>query len=441
MSLVFGRLVVVTELTGTLIRPGDTDYDAASTTYAATGAPAVIVRPSSAADVAAAVLHARDNGLVLSVRSGGHGGHGLSTNTGGLVIDLSSLASIAVDGDTVTIGGGAVWGDIAAALRPHELALTSGDTVSVGVGGLTLGGGIGWMVRQYGLALDSLVDAEIVTASGAIVRASDEPDLYWAIRGGGGNFGVVTSFVFRAHPLRQVVAGSISFGADNLAGLLRGWRDVMRAAPEQLNATFLAMPGFGPEMPAGIQVLVCYAGDDRAAADAAIAPLLALPGVLASDITVKDYADVLEEAHPPEGITSVVNNGFAPTLSDELVDELASVYSQLGASVLMIRSLRGALNRIEADATAFAWRDSEVLLISAAFLPPDADGAAIARVRDVWHTLQPRLSGSYGNFLTTADENTVESMYPPATLARLREIKRTWDPANLFNQNQNIRPA
>jgi hypothetical protein len=195
-------------------------------------------------------------------------------------------------------------------------------------------------------------------------------------------------------------------------------------------------------MPASIQVLVCFAGDDRDAADAAIAPLLALPGVLASDISLKNYADVLEEAHPPGGdITVVGNNAFAPTLDDALIDELAAVYPQLGGSVLMIRSLSGALNRIEADATAFAWRDSEVLIISAAFLPPGSDEAAVARAQGLWDSLLPRLSGSYGNFLTTADDKPVASMYPLATLARLRDIKRTWDPANLFNQNQNIRPA
>ena len=283
-------------LDGALLLPGDDGYVAASTTHYATGEPALVVVASSTVDVVAAVRHASDHGLRLSVKGGGHGTSGASTNVGGLVLDLSRLDSVEVvdqDAALVRIGGGATWGHIANALEAHGLALTSGDTVSVGVGGLTLGGGIGWLVRKYGLALDSLVAAEVVTANGDVITASESehPDMFWALRGGGGNFGVVTAFTFEAHPLDGVISGTIDLDPSTLADTLKGWRDVMRSAPEELNVTFVALPSFGPDMPPVVQLGVCYGGTDTAAADAAIAPLLALPGVLKHEIAPKRYPD------------------------------------------------------------------------------------------------------------------------------------------------------
>ncbi|GAB2459191.1 FAD/FMN-containing dehydrogenase [Conyzicola lurida] len=425
-------------------RAGDAEYDRASETWTRTGHPAVVVQPRSAHETAAAVAFARDNGLVLSVRSGGHSGSGHSTNDGGLVIDLSRLAEVEVlDDDLVRIGGGARWGAVAETLRSYDLALTSGDTASVGVGGLTLGGGIGWLVRQFGLAIDSLVEAEVVTSNGDILtaNATDHADLFWALRGGGGNFGVVTSFIFRAHPLEGVHFGAIPVEHNSIGGLLRAWRDVMRAAPEELNSTFLAMPAMG-DMPAGAQVLVCYAGTDDAAATAAIAPLLAIDGVTGSSVERMSYADVLgEPPHPPEGIRVANNNGFAADFDDDAVAALARVFENLAGSVLMIRYLRGAFNRVEPDATALAYRDSEVLVISAAFFPPDAPDEAVAAYNAEWATLLPHVQGLYGNFSALASDEATTLMYPPETLRRLREVKAGYDPGNLFDQNHNVRPA
>jgi FAD/FMN-containing dehydrogenase len=428
---------------GLISQPGDESFVGFPNSPA--GQPAFIAAARSTDDVAHAIAYARDERVPISVRSGGHTAGSWTTDAGGFVLDLSGLNTVEVlDGDLVRIGSGAVWGQVASALAPHGLALSSGDTTTVGVGGLTLGGGIGWMVRKYGLAIDSLVAADLITADGDRITASasENDDLFWALRGGGGNFGVVTHFTFHAHPLTTVFAGAIRYDAGDLTHLLRGWRDAMRAAPEELNTTFLAMPSFGPEMPASTQVLVCYAGNDEGAAMAALEPLLQLDGVQGHDISEKAYGDVLEEPQKPDGeMTIVGNNGFIPEFSDECIDALAAMQDQLGGSVLMIRSLAGAFNRVPQDATAFAARDSEVLLISASFLPPNAPADAVQRMNDLWAPMKSYAIGAYGNFSMTRDDATVAAIYPPATHARLAEIKRRYDPDNLFSQNQNIRPA
>jgi len=429
-----------------VLLPGDDAYLDAATVAKGPGSPVVVVRPTGAEDVAAAVGFARDHGLDLSVRSGGHDSLGRSTNDGGVVIDLRPLDAIEVDGDVVTIGGGATWGAVAEALTPHGLALSSGDTRSVGVGGLTLGGGVGWFVRLWGLAIDSLIGAEVVLADGRIVQtsATEEPDLFWALRGGGGNFGVVTRFTFRAHPLPSgVVSGSIEVDPAQLGAVFRGWRDVLRAAPEELSTTYLGMPSFAEGMPATSQITFVWAGDDVAAATAAIAPLLEFPSVTGHTIERMPYADVLVAEQPDAeqveapALRFIDENGFAAAFDDELIDELVSVRDEIGG-VLMVRLLGGAFGRVASDATAWAYRDTEAWIFSVAFLPEEIADAQEPRLRAAWRRLDPWLAGFYGNFSSLADP--VESMYPPATLARLRAIKRRYDPDNLFRRTHNIRP-
>jgi FAD/FMN-containing dehydrogenase len=435
-------------VSGLVVLPSDPGYSRASAVYGSVygqvSAPALVVQAADADDVGVAIAFARSHGLVLSVRSGGHSGSGFSTNIGGLVIDLRRLSEVVIVDRArrlVRIGPGAVWGDVATVLGAAGLALTSGDTVTVGVGGLTVGGGIGWLVRKYGLALDNLVGASVVTADSELlhVDAVRHRELFWAIRGGGGNFGVVTSFTFEAQPLAGVFAGTLLFGTGELAPTLAGWRDVMRTAPEELNTTFLAMPDF-PGIPGGVQVLVCYAGTDESAATAALAPLRALPGLTGDDITLKAYGDLLEEARSPEGMTIIGHNAFARSLSDDLIAGLASMYDALGGSVLMIRSLSGQFNRVPNEATAFGFRDSEVHLLSVAFLPPAAPPEAAARVNSLWEPVKPYLQGTYAGFSREPDGEDPALLYPPKTLARLVELKRTFDPENLFRRNHNIRP-
>jgi FAD/FMN-containing dehydrogenase len=427
---------------GTILEPDSADYAAAATAYGVLGHPALVARPTNAADVAAAIGYAKAQGLPISVRSGGH--TLFSTNEGGMVLDLRAIHDVEVlDDDLVRVGGGAVWGDVARALQPYGLALSSGDTYSVGVGGLTLGGGIGWMVRQHGLAFDSLREAEVVLPSGEIVTASAtaEPELFWALRGGGGNFGVVTRFTFQAHPLPGVVAGSIDVDPARLADTLRGWRDAMRHSPEELNSTVVAMPAFGPEMPASTKVLVCFGGDDVDEAMTAIGPLLALPGVTGNDVAPKPYVEVLEEPElPPAEIKLVDHNGFARDVDDGLITRLTTAHAAFGAAVLMVRYLRGAFNRVPADATALAYRDAEAFVVSAVMLPPDAPAEAERSVNDGWAALAGDVTGEYGNFSMHPDATTVGRIYPPATVERLRAAKRRYDPENVLAYNHNIVP-
>jgi FAD/FMN-containing dehydrogenase len=404
-------------------------------------------RPTTSEEVATAVRAAVADSRPISIRSGGHS-EPYFPNPGGALIDLAAFDTIEVrKGGIVDIGGGQTWGVVARELGTHKLALTSGDTESVGVGGLTLGGGIGWMVRQYGLALDSLIGAEVVTAAGDVVTASatENADLFWALRGGGGNFGVVTRFTFQAHPLDGVVFAKIAFDGDHLADVLRGLRDTMRSADERLTVTVLMTPGFGPDMPPNNAINACWGGSDEADAAAAFAPLLALPGVLSSQIEPSAYADVLEPS-PPEGDPNapapvmVDHNAFVDDLDDAAIDSIVALQRGLGAAVLLVRTVGGAFARVAPDATAFAYRSGEVFLMAAAFLPPGSDSDRIDAIHAIWAQFEPHATGLYGNFSPTTGESITERMYPPATLERLREVKRAYDPSNVFAHNHNVRP-
>ncbi len=428
---------------GEIITPEDEAYGKVCDTPFFKGKPAVIFRPKDAQDVALSIKFARDNSLETAIRSGGHSGAGFSTNNGGVVIDLSLINETKViDGPNriVQIGAGATWGNAARALHRHGLAISSGDTLSVGVGGLTLGGGIGWMVRKYGLAIDNLVAADVVTANGELVRASkdENPDLLWALEGGGGNFGVVTAFEFVAQPVRKVFFGNIVYGLDNLAELIAGWRDGMRKAPEELTTMLVTLPSFMGMPPAAI-VMCCYAGDDQAAADKALKPFRELGKVLSDDVTLKEYFEVLQEAHPPQGMYGIVKNGFVKDLDDKLIQTIAGSYSGEAGPILQIRSLGGAMNQVAADETAFAHRDYEALIICPTFVPLEATPEMKANALGVWNKIAAFTDGGYINFFSEHDEN-IYRMYPKPTYNRLAAVKKSYDPQNFFSQNFNIKP-
>ena len=320
---------------GDIIEPGGAEYESASRSVLASGSPACVLRPKSVGDVQAGVRFAASAGLLLSVRGGGHGFAGFGTNDGGVVIDLSKLANVEIidkERHLVRIGGGATWGQVAAALAPHGLAISSGDTKSVGVGGLTLTGGIGWKVRKYGLALDNVVAAEVVTANGQVVHASAEenPELFWAIRGGGGNFGIVTAFEFAAHPTTDVFYGKIAFPASEAATVLQGWADYLRAAPEELTSVVDFANPFagGPEAP--VEVYVAFDGDDPELAAQAIDPIRRLGTVTDDDVALTPYADTLVDgATPPPGIQFVTRSAF---VDKESVPEVLQILAEVGAS-------------------------------------------------------------------------------------------------------------
>jgi UDP-N-acetylenolpyruvoylglucosamine reductase len=430
---------------GTIIMPTDDAYEQARTSYVGSGSPAIVVRPDTTGDVVVAIQFAKSNSLIISIRSGGHSVAGFCTNNGGIIIDLSMMNSVELidkQNNIVRIGTGATWKKVAGTLQEYGLALSSGDSTSVGVGGLVLGGGIGWMVRKYGLTIDSLKAAEIVTADGKILRttATEYPDLFWAIRGGGGNFGIVTHFEFATKPVGQVFSGMIIYTMENLSALLKGWRDAMRASSEDLTVMFLVMPSFFGNPPSAI-AWCCFAGDDETAAMKAIDPLLHIGTVVQNMVVKKNYADVLEEPHPPEGVKAIVTNGFVEQLSDELIHEIASTHGKEVGPALQLRYVKGAMNRIDSDATAFAHRSSEILLISAAFVPMEATENEITEAMIPWKTIAPFMNGAYVNFFSTINTGERIAAYPQKIYQRLAAVKKIYDPQNIFNQNCNILPA
>ncbi|HEU4331155.1 MAG TPA: FAD-binding oxidoreductase, partial [Lapillicoccus sp.] len=320
---------------GEVLTPDDAGFADATAWPGPPVSPDVLVRPSSAEEVGAALVWAAAEGVDVAVRSGGHGMW--VPIPGGLLIDLQALSSVEVgDGHVVRIGAGAMWGDVADALAPHGLALSSGDTRSVGVGGNALGAGIGWLVRSVGLAVDQLVGAEIVTADGRVVNASadENPDLFFAIRGGGGNFGVATRLDFRAAPLDAVVFGTAPIDPDPLGAAIRGVRDAMREAPRELVVTLVKPPPFGPPMPP--MVTMVWAGGDEAAARSALAPLFAVDGVGEADLQVVPYASTLVELPPmPPGPMPKMTgtNGIFARLEDATVDRAVQALAAHPASL------------------------------------------------------------------------------------------------------------
>ncbi|HET6297692.1 MAG TPA: FAD-binding oxidoreductase [Kribbella sp.] len=432
---------------GDIIEPGGAEYESASRSVLVSGSPIYVLRPKSVGDVQAGVRFAAAVKLDLSVRGGGHGFPGFGTNDGGVVIDLSKLATVEVvdkERHLVRIGGGATWGQVATALAPDGLAISSGDTKSVGVGGLTLTGGIGWKVRKYGLALDSVVGAEVVTADGEVVQATAEenPELFWALRGGGGNFGIVTAFEFVAHPTADVFYGKIAFPAAETATVFQGWADYLRSAPEELTSiAVVANPFAGGPEPL-VEIHVAFDGDDPELAAQAIDPIRRLGRVVVDEVALTPYADTLVDgAIPPPGIQLLTRSGFA---GKEAVSEVLRILAEVGTSerspIIAVRSVGGAVSRVPDDATAYAHRQAELMFVTTTAGPaPVIDGARPV-LDAIWSRLTPYTSGAYANFLTTATEEDVAAVYPTQTYQRLAAVKRQYDPGNLFAGNHNVPP-
>jgi FAD/FMN-containing dehydrogenase len=437
-----------TELAVEALRPGGDGYDAAARVFFRTGEPALVVRPRDPDEVAAVLAYAARHNLAVSVRSGGHSPLGHSTNTGGMVIDLSHLDDVQVldaGRRLVRVGGGATWGRVAAALDPHGWGLTAGDTRSVGVGGLTLGGGIGWMVRRHGLAIDNLAGARVVTADGRLLTTSEDehPDLFWALRGGGGNFGVVVDFDFVAQPVTNLHFGSVAYRLDHPADLLGRWRDAMRLAPDELSSTLVLMPSV-PQGPPSATVLLCYAGEPSTTAadvDAAVEPLFQLGALIKANLSERRYSDILEDAQHPPGVRLVTRNALVPTLDDTVIAAIDRLHATPHATAVAVRSLGGALSRVPRDATAFAHRDTEAMVVCMVVLPDMATDAEIERALVRWRAVAAHGTGTYVNFQGSATAADLAAAYPPATYARLAAVKRAYDPANRFALNHNVEPA
>ncbi len=433
---------------GDILEPGAAQYESAARSVFASGRPAYVLRPLSVQDVQAAVRFVARTGLALSVRGGGHSFAGFGTDDSGVVVHLGGLASVEIIDDErhlVRIGGGATWGQVAAAMAPHGLAISAGDTKSVGVGGLTLAGGIGWKVRKYGLALDSVVGVDVVLADGRFVRANAEenPELFWAIRGGGGNFGIVTSFDFMAHLTTDVFYGKIAFAASEAAGVLEGWADYLRSAPDELTSVaILTNPATdGPDATFEIHVVV-DADDPDLAADA-LDPIRRLGTVIDDDVALTPYADTLADGPtPPPGIHFVTRSAFIEKESvPQVLQILAEVAASNGFPAIGLRSVSGAVSRVPNDATAYAHRRAELMLVTLAAGTEPVVKTAEPASDAIWARLAANVKGAYANFLTTATEVDVAAIYPAHTYRRLVTVKRQYDPGNLFARNHNIRPA
>ena len=438
-------------LFGELVLPGDEQYDEARQIHnpSIDRRPAMIVRAADSIDVIRAIEFARSAGMQVAIRSGGHSLSGQSTIDGGMNIDLSRMKQVNVDLEnrTAWVQPGVTTADLVAAIEPHGLALTTGDTATVGIGGLTLGGGIGWMVRKYGLTIDSLLSVEIVTADGRLLTASknENPELFWGLRGGGGNFGIVTGFEFQLQPVGHVYGGVLILPATR--EVLSGYATYAPYAPDEL--TTITMVMHLPPLPFVPQdyhgklafvIFVCYAGDPDAG-QVAMTPLRKLAQPIAELLAPMSYSTLYnftEIGAVPHD--STIRSGYMQELSSDAIDKLLDHASQnpMPMGLIQIRALGGALARVPNDATAFAHRDKRFLLA----LINIGSGEAVERwVTDLWEQVQPLTSGNYVNFLADEGEERIREAYGAEPYRKLTEIKRLYDPRNVFRMNQNIRPA
>lgn len=446
---------------GELLAPGDQGYDAARGVFNAMidRRPALIARCANAADVLEAVSLGREQTLLVSVRCTGHNIGGYAVCDDGLVIDLSRMKVITVDPATrtVRVEAGCNWGEVNDALQPHGLAATGGFVSVTGVSGLTLGGGLGWLVRKHGLALDNLLSAEVVLADGRLVTASasEHDDLFWAIRGGGGNFGIVTSFEFQAHPVGTVLAGIVLHPAAGAAGALRRWRDFEASSPE--TCTQGALLFHFPDDPSGPPVLLGK-------------PLVGLGGVYAGPVEdgeqilrpLREYGPALVDLFQPTpynqaqrmadflwppGLHGYWKSSYLKRLSDEAINVIVEFFARVPSKrtvVVLEHNGNGAMDRVSDSATAFGHRGWPYnFVVTSAWSDAKDTDRNIAWTREFFDAMQPFMANAaYVNYLG-GDEGAegLKAAYGATKLARLAALKMKYDPANLFRMNQNIAPG
>jgi FAD/FMN-containing dehydrogenase len=444
---------------GEVVQPDAPGYDDARKVYNGMHdrRPRAVVQCADAADVIATVETAHDAGLDLAVRGGGHSVPGFGTVDDGLVIDLSGMRNVQVDpaAGVARAGGGALWGDFDHATNAFGLSTTGGVISTTGVGGLTLGGGIGYLARKYGLSCDNLIAADVVTADGRLLRASEDEndDLFWALRGGGGNFGVATSLEFRLHPVGNIVGGPIFFELDAAADVMAFFRQYIAEAPEELGAFFMfqiAPPlPFIPEERHGdtlCGVVTCWSGPESDAA-AVLKPLRDAGPVVAEHVGSMPYPALNSafDALLPPGLQHYWKADFVK----ELTDDAIPLHVEHGSQVPVVNStvhlypIDGAVQQVQPDETAFAYRDVSFACVIAGMWPDPADNEANTKwVRDYWSAIHPYsgTDGGYVNFMGDDDQNRVEANYG-GNYERLSKIKAKYDPDNLFHLNQNIQPA
>ena len=443
---------------GELIGPDDATYDEARALFNAMidKRPALISRPSGSEEVAAMVMFARGHDLPIAVRGGGHNGAGLASVDDGVVIDLSRLKAISVDpsSGSVRVGGGSVWGEVDAATQEHGLAVPAGIISTTGVGGLTLGGGSGYLTRRHGLTIDNLLSAEVVLADGRIVTASaeNEPDLFWAIRGGGGNFGVVTEFTFQGQPVTTIVGGPTFWALEDSDALLAAYREWLPTAPRNVAAFFVfhTVPP-APPFPEEIHlrkvcgIVWCVDASDEDA-EKAMAPMLGVAEPLmhgASRMPLRDLNGAFDGLYGP-GDQWYWRGDFFNELSDDAVVRNREWNDRMPTwkSGSHLYPVDGAAQDVAAEDTAYAYRNAA---FSQVIIAVDPDPAGAGAIRDwaigYWEALHPySAGGAYVNFMMDEGQARVKATYGP-NYERLTRVKAAYDPDNVFHVNQNIVPA
>ncbi|MEU5264372.1 FAD-binding oxidoreductase [Amycolatopsis sp. NPDC021455] len=448
-------------LRGTLVTPADPGYDEARAVYNAMidKRPAAIAYCRDAADVVTCVRYGREQGLALAVRGGGHNAGGLGVADGALVVDLSGLRSTTVDPvhHTVRADAGCTWGDVDHATVAFGMATPSGIVASTGVAGLTLGGGIGYLARRFGLTVDNLLAADVVLADGSFVQASESshPDLFWALRGGGGNFGVVTSFTFRCHDIGEhgsVIAGPVLYDLADTPDVLRWYRELLPSLPEELNGWFglLTVPP-APPFPEELWgrkacgIVWCYTGA-HAKADEVLAPVRGFGSPLLVGLQEMPYTALQGafDALYPAGLQWY----WRADVFHEISDEAIAIHLKHGEALPTMHSsmhlypIDGAASRVASDATAFPHRSGGWSGVIVGVDPSPAQAPAISRwTKDYWEELHPTSAGgAYVNFMMEEGQDRVRASYR-GNYERLAAVKRRYDPENVFHVNQNIRPA
>jgi len=444
---------------GRVIEPSDANYESARKVYNAAidRRPALVVRCADVADVMSCVAFARDNRMPLAIRAGGHSAPGFGTCDDGLVADLSAMKGIRVDPARriARVEPGCTWGDVDHATHAFGLATPGGVISTTGASGLTLGGGFGYLTRRYGLSCDNLISADVVTADGRLIAASstEHPDLFWALRGGGGNFGVVTSMEFRLHPVSTVYAGPVLYPLDRAAEALRLFRDFMRTAPRELSAffAFLIVPS-APPFPERLHgqtvcgVVYVYCGEP-AAGESAARPLLEFGPPAFAHLGPAPYPMVQSMFDPllPPGLYHYWKADFVNDLTDEIIAEHVKYGPDIPTvnSALHIYPIDGAVHDVAPADTAFTYRRARFTHIIAAVTPnPSPIPKYRDWVRNYWSALHPYSSGgAYVNFLMDDEGDERIAASYQGNYGRLAEVKRTYDPGNLFRVNQNIKPA
>ena len=433
---------------GHVLAPGDHGYDSARRIWNASidKHPGLIARCLQAADVVRAVTFSRANDLLVAVKGGGHNVAGRAVVDDGIVIDLSAMNAVSVDPElgVVHVQAGALLGDVDRETYPYGLAVPAGVVSKTGIAGLTLGGGVGWLVRKYGLTCDNLLSCEVVTAEGEIstADAKTNADLFWALRGGGGNFGVVTSFVFQACPVSTVLGGLVVYARDQAAAVLRHYRDFMASAPEELTAYagLISMPDGRP----AVAVLACYCGG-LIEGERILKPLRAFGSPIADMISPMPFPMMqkLADEASPDNIYNYWRSTFLKDLSDEVIDLVIehANRAQSPLTSVLIQLFSGAMSRVDNAATAFAQRHAGYNVgIETKWIDPAESDKHIAWTRELARALKPYSSNAYLlNFLGDEGQESVREAFG-SNYSRLVDVKTKYDPTNFFSLNQNIEP-